>query len=475
MTATDAPLVVPVCFAADFAPDLAEVAAATGGTADSVVAALCAAPLVVARLGFLPGFPYMAGVPAALHLPRRAVPRARVPAGSVAIATDQAGIYPCESPGGWHLVGRTPLLLFDLFRDPPALLAPGQRVQLQAIPPATFAALAEARRPAPPPVEPSDGALQVLAPGLLTTVEDAGRDGHAALGVAPGGAFDRAALRLANALVGNPATAAVLECAGTGPVLVPDRDVVVALVGAPFAAQVNDRPLPPGCAVRLRAGDRLALGAARDGCRAWLAVGGGLAVPPVLGSRSTHRLAGFGGFHGRALRTGDLLPLGVEGAAARECRARLAAGDGRGRRMLAQRFEPTRRLRYRPAAGSPELPAQAWQVAPASDRMGLRLAGAPLPTPPDAGTRPSIPVTRGTIQLPPDGRPIILGADHQLTGGYPVLGTVLAADEGALAQCRAGDTLVLHPVTPAEADAADQLYAATLARSCAALAAGAVP
>lgn len=488
---------LPVCFAAAFSADLADVAAATGLAAEAIPALLAAAPLVVERIGFLPGFPYITGVPDVLHLPRRATPRPRVPAGSVALANGRLGVYPVESPGGWHLIGRTPLRLFDAWRASPSYFVAGASVRVRSITRAEFdafaaaeSARADAERVAAATVAADDGdVLAILVAGPSTTVEDLGRTGWTHVGVAPGGVSDPAAMRLANALVGNPADAAVLEFAMQGPTLVPSRDVTIAITGGDCDASVDGARIRGGRAERVAAGSRLTLGPVHRGLRAWLAVDGGIAVPRVLGSRSTHRLGGFGGLDGRALRKGDRLPL----------------GSPSGRSPSRKRFlDPhlldlpplggTLVLRYRPALHDPAVARPAthdahsaavfddaphvaiadhlWRVHPDSDRMGLRLDGPPLPRSvdaPDPARAPSIPVTFGTIQLPPDGRPIILGADHQTTGGYPVIGTLLEADRSRFAQCRPGDTLRLVPVSAAAADAADAAHRRDLTTASAAL------
>ncbi|WIG55610.1 MAG: Allophanate hydrolase 2 subunit 1 [Rhodanobacteraceae bacterium] len=136
-------MAIPVCYGGDCGPDIDAIAEHAGLVRDEVIARHAAAEYTVAMLGFAPGFPYLLGLDAALHVPRRATPRTRVPAGSVAIGGAQTGIYPCELPGGWHLIGRTPLALFDPRRDPPCLLAPGDRVRFRAIDAGEFARLVE--------------------------------------------------------------------------------------------------------------------------------------------------------------------------------------------------------------------------------------------------------------------------------------------------------------------------------------------
>jgi len=190
---------VPVVYGGAVGPDLEAVAEACGLAADEVVR-LHSEPIYrVFMLGFAPGYPYLGLLPPPLRLPRRASPRVRVPAGSVAIADAFAGIYPQETAGGWHVIGRTPLRLFDPDRTPPSLLSPGDRVRFV---PASDAVLAPG--PHRPAVwMPGRPVFEVLEPGLMTTVQDAGRPGWRRLGVPPSGALDRSALAAANAAVGN--------------------------------------------------------------------------------------------------------------------------------------------------------------------------------------------------------------------------------------------------------------------------------
>ncbi|MFP7724355.1 biotin-dependent carboxyltransferase family protein [Lysobacter sp. D1-1-M9] len=297
--------------------------------------------------------------------------------------------------------------------------------------------------------------LHVLSPGPLTTVQDLGRTGWRHLGVARAGALDPGAAMLANRLVGNRIDAAVLELTLSGPTLRLERPVRVALHGAPVDARFEpiDGPrcaVPGGRPLTLPAGV-LQLKALRDGARAWLAVAGGLDVPRVLGSRSTDLRGGFGGLDGRALRQGDTLAL-------------LAAPSLDVARPEIARWwvdPPTRRagspiIRYVPSSHpcAPVLARTLWQASPDSNRQGLRLDGACVPgAAPDAnaGEQVSAAVAPGTIQLPPDGQPIVLLADAQTVGGYPRLGHVIAVDLPVLAQIRPGEALRFAPCDPTTA------------------------
>lgn len=457
---------IPVVYGGEAGPDLADAAAALGLTPETLAARHAAGTYTVAMLGFAPGFPYLIGLDPALALPRLPTPRTRVPAGSVAIGGAQTGLYPRESPGGWRLIGRTPLRVFDPQREPPALFAPGDRVRFRPVP---ADALAWPADPGPAPfASDEDDALHVLAPGALTTVQDLGRRGWRHLGVGRAGALDPDAAQLANRLVGNPPDAAVLELTLRGPTLAFARPLRIALCGAQVDARFEDaagrstwllghRPveLPPGT---------LHLGPVLGGARAWMAIAGGIDVPPVLGSRSTDLRGGFGGMAGRALRSGDVLPLGE---------SRAPAADAP--HAPAWWIDPCdddedAPVRFVSAwtGDAAALAARAWRVDPRSDRQGVRLAGEALPAAAHDGV--SAPVVPGTIQLPPDGHPILLLADAQTTGGYPVLGHVIAADLPRLAQLRPGDALALLPVDAGTAAAAWRERRARRARLAVAIA-----
>ncbi len=276
--------------------------------------------------------------------------------------------------------------------------------------------------------------VEMARAGLCDLVVDQGRSGYEHLGVPCGGAADPAALAVANTLAGNDATAAGLELAYTGPALRFSQGGTVAIVGAFFAATRSN-----GTAVKwnetlvLEPGEILDLGAAREGCRCWLAFRGGLEVPVVMGSRSTFLPARFGGLEGRVLRHGDVLRLGEVAAAQRLLRAvppadpnenclRVVAGPQAGL------FDD---------AGLAAFFSEPYRVASASDRRGLRLDGTPLSG--ASAELPSQGVLPGAVQVPPNGQPIILGWDGPVTGGYPVIAGVIRADWPRLAQLRPGD------------------------------------
>jgi 5-oxoprolinase (ATP-hydrolysing) subunit C len=289
--------------------------------------------------------------------------------------------------------------------------------------------------------------LTIERAGGLTTIQDAGRRGHHAIGVSVGGAMDDLAFELANRLVGNRRGEAVIEIA-LCPVRVRfEQATTVALAGAPVQATIGNVELPSGWRSGVRQGELLRIDAIRSGMRVYLAVAGGIEVPTLLGSRSTDLKAGFGGLEGRRLRDGDRLAVGpssVDHAAT----PRLGVGVPRWDHAL--RVLPGPELIQFTLASRAELWRGAWTLTPASDKMGLRLHGPALQRNVEASL-PSHAVMPGVIQCPPSGQPIILAADAQTTGGYPRVGVVIRADLWKLAQWRPGTAARLVPVSVADA------------------------
>ena len=294
--------------------------------------------------------------------------------------------------------------------------------------------------------------LRVATGGLQTTVQDLGRPASQRQGVPAGGAMDRIALRVGNVLVGNVEDAAVLEVTLIGPTLSFDHPALVAVTGADLGATVDHEPLPAWHAALVQAGASIRFGPPTRGCRAYIAVAGGIDVPLVFGSRSTYLRAEFGGFDGRALRAGDVLTIGTPTELSHRIAGSLR-GDGP---VSSARWSigPAVRPRYGsdalvhlvPGAHTTALAAESrdrlfssrFRVSASSDRMGYRLDGATLSL-----TSPiemlSEAVAFGTVQLPPGGAPIILMADRQTTGGYPRIGEVASVDLPLVAQLKPGD------------------------------------
>ncbi|WP_298380378.1 biotin-dependent carboxyltransferase family protein [Azospirillum sp.] len=316
-------------------------------------------------------------------------------------------------------------------------------------------------------------AFKVLNPGLLTTVQDLGRPGYFHLGIPMSGAMDRFALRAANLLVGNPEGAAALEAVFMGPQLEFEMDVTVAVTGADLPARVDGVPHPSWTAFPVRAGQVLSFDYLKGGARACIAISGGIDTPPALGSRSTYIIGALGGYHGRALAVGDMVPLGAP-------------------RAVPHGVEVPDSLR-RPAGHSAELRVlpglywhliteeagrnffdDVWKVAPEADRMGYRFRGGrpftfePREQPFGAGSNPSNIVdacySYGSIQVPGGSEPIVLHRDAVSGGGYFTLGAVISADMDLIGQMQPHTSVRFVKVDMEQALAARADEARRLAR-----------
>jgi antagonist of KipI len=425
---------VPALYGGDDGPDLAVVAAERGLSEWEAVRLHSYSEYAVFMLGFTPGFAYLGLVPEALESLRQPTPRVRVPAGSVALAGRLTGIYPVASPGGWRLIARTSLRLFDPLRAEPALFAPGDRVRFVPV-----AELPPVEPASPAPGLPGGAAVEVLDPGLLTSVQDAGRAGHRRIGVAGAGPVDAHGLATANAAVGNPPDAAALECTVAGPTLAFLAPLRFAVSGADLGAVLERAdlgawPVPLGASVLARPGNVLRFTGRHSGCRAYLALRGGIDVPAVLGSRSTDLPSGFGGLAGRALRGGDRIAVQPETGEA----AQPAARPERHARSATVRVVLGPQADHFDAATTARFLSSPWRVGSTSDRVGCRLEGESLRHlgPPEILSDGMVP---GSIQVPPDGQPIVMAADGPTTGGYPKIATVVTADLPVLAQLVPGE------------------------------------
>ena len=438
-------VVIPVQYGGDMGPDLRDVAAFAGVSADEVVARHAGARYRVFMLGFLPGFAYMGTVDETIAMPRQATPRLKVPAGSVGIAGRQTGIYPRESPGGWRLIGRTSVSLFNPHRVPVALLAPGDTVRFVPDKISSSVVSGFSRTSGRPPEGGHYGrSITVLRPGLYTTIQDDGRWGHQASGVPVSGPMDRLSHRVANALVGNEQSAALLEATLVGPEIRIDSNAVLAVAGADLGARLDAEDVPLHRPVRCKAGAVLRFGLRRAGARAYIAFSGGITVAPELGSRATHAHCGLGGVDGRAIAAGDRLPLGQERTLSPwrivSVPPRTVTGGARVRVL------PGPQLDDFPPAALDVLQRTRFTVTSQSDRMGYRLAGGTIPR--VEGREMISDVTfAGALQVPPSGDPILLMSDRQTTGGYPQIATVISADLPIAGQLAPGDWIEFEVCT----------------------------
>lgn len=408
--------------------DLQDVSSLLGISVEEIIDRHTASDFKVAFTGFAPGFAYLSGGDAGLTVPRRSSPRTHVPAGSVAIAGEFSGVYPKASPGGWQLLGRTPVAMFDLGRNPASLLQPGYRVKFRQISKQEFEYLQRSQqtKTAPSTTEIAAPCLEIKAAPLPVLLQDLGRRGKAKLGVSVSGAADRASFRRANRIVGNPVNTPALEIPPTGASFMSLGESVVVICGAAIQAEVKSAcgehiSIRQGQPVALNDGDIVTIAPTPQGMRSYLAARGGFLAPRIIDSVSSDTLAEIG-------------------------TAPLKAGDGVGIRtanngfVVSQDDLPAVQL---PKAGDTvsldvtmgprtdwftkeavqSFLSQDWLVTPQASRVGIRLEGEPLAR---AITMelPSEATLHGAIQVPASGQPVLFLVDHPLTGGYPVIANI---------------------------------------------------
>jgi len=305
-------------------------------------------------------------------------------------------------------------------------------------------------------------AFWVEQAGWFSSIQDLGRTGYEHLGLPAGGVMDPFACRVANRLVGNEDSAAVLEFSGAGPLLWADAPALLALCGGGFTLYVDGMEMPLWTAVRVRAGQRVECRPSPAGFWGVLAISGGWDVPPVLGSRSTFLKAGVGGFQGRLLHSGDWLFSVREGWVPEERAGAMLPASLRPEYSL----EALIRVVLGPQRawfgedGERQFLSATFQVGVQSDRLGYRLTGASVAR--RSGEILSEGMPRGAVQVPPDGNPIVMMADHPTTGGYPKIAGVICADWGRVAQLRPGEGRVRFEAVTL--DQAHQIYRELMAR-----------
>ncbi|MBP2234042.1 KipI family sensor histidine kinase inhibitor [Sinorhizobium kostiense] len=436
--------------------DLEEVSRLTGLSVDEVIQRHTESEFIVAFCGFAPGFGYLIGGDASLHVPRRQTPRTRIPAGAVALAGAFSGVYPQASPGGWQIIGVTPLKMWDTRRDPPALLQPGTRVRFYDLakrPQAATPASSEADSMVEEPADEGDRTTRftVLAAPMPALFQDGGRIGQTGQGVSASGALDQESLKTANRVVGNAAETACLEITLGGFSFESSGRATIALAGAPCPVTVRDRfgssfEAATGQPIPLEAGDVVTFGHPTKGMRCYFAVRGGFEVKPVLGSAATDTLAVVGP---PPVSAGTVLTISepavpMESVSLDEIpMADLpAAGD-----TVTLDIVMGPRTDWFTDEALDQLCNQDWLVTPQSNRVGIRLAGATPLERIDRTELPSEATATGAIQVPHSGQPVLFLADHPLTGGYPVIATVAEHHLDLAGQIPVNATIRFRPIT----------------------------
>jgi KipI family sensor histidine kinase inhibitor len=410
--------------------DLAEVAGIVGVSVDEVVRLHTQSEFVAAFTGFAPGFAYLSGGDPRLAVPRRKSPRTQVPAGAVGLAGEFSGIYPKNSPGGWQLIGRTPIAMFDIDRDPPALLQPGNRVRFRNIAEAGAYEIkpapgAAAKAASSKTVAAGSSAIQIMSVGLPVLFQDLGRSGQAHQGISVSGAADRASFKAANRLVGNAPGTPALEITlgalrfrmqGTG---------VMALTGAPApvtitginGTQVSAAHHAP---IALDDGDVVSIATPASGMRSYLSMRGGFKVAKVIGSAASDTLAQIGP---SPLAAGDVVKVADASAGSLISFDLPSFAMPSVRQTVVLDVVMGPRTDWFTEAAVESFLAQEWSATPQSSRVGIRLSGDALERQ-NPGELPSEATVRGALQVPASGQPVLFLADHPLTGGYPVIANV---------------------------------------------------
>ncbi len=431
--------------------DLGDVAEMLGCTIEEVIQRHTEATYTVAFTGFAPGFAYMTSDDLRFDVPRRKSPRVKIPAGSVAIAGKFGGIYPSDSPGGWQLLGKTPLAMWDTTRERAALLAPGDRVRFRDI--ANGAVIpVSLRKPPVNKVPLQKAGLRVTRADRPALFQDLGRPGLASQGVSESGALDRTSMIEANRCLGNPRDAAVIEVLFGGFAIKADRPVTVAATGAPCPLTIRSAAGGESSAnfaspIALDAGDELVLGIPPEGMMSYLALRGGFDVKPVLGSAATDTLAKVGP---APIGSGDIL-------VAAERRSLAVLQTHAAQRRLPRAGEVVTldivlgpRTDWFTEQGVATLTSQEWDVTPQSSRVGMRLDGTVAIERSDNAELPSEGTALGAIQVPHSGQPVLFLADHPLTGGYPVIGVVASHHLDLAGQIPIGARIRFNPISAFE-------------------------
>lgn len=434
--------------------DLADVAGFLDISMDEVIKRHTEAEYRVAFTGFAPGFAYLSGGHPSFQIPRRQIPRTRIPASAVALAGDFSGVYPFDSPGGWQIIGITPLTMWDIHREEPALLQPGYRVKFTDAGQAAVIHVQSDKTTTKQVNLPRQTActtyLTVKKVGVQAIFQDQGRPGKVQLGVAQSGALDQSAFKAANALVGNATNTGCIEIVYGQCQFQMHGQGLIAVTGAINTVQIQtasgqQHSYSTWQAIAVEDGDVITLASPLAGVRNYLAVRGGFDEKPVLDSVTTDILARVGP---APIVVGD--QLGVMNspymsAVSTEETPLFDLPKKEDVVVLDIVLGP--RTDWFTQAAITQLTAQTWTVTPQSNRIGLRLHGELPLTRLDHKELPSEGTAVGAIQVPASGQPVLFLADHPLTGGYPVIGAVATYHLDLAGQIPIGASIQFNPIT----------------------------
>ena len=437
---------IPVCYNAEYGPDLETLATDKNMDKEELIGLHTGIDYHVHMMGFLPGFAYMASVDESLVSPRRASPRARVEAGSVGVAGRQTGIYPLDSPGGWQIIGRTPLPVYRPCSESPFLLSSGDRVRFYPISEEQFVKIKNNQNIPEDLKQPPSGikVATVLKPGLFSVFQDEGRFGYRNKGVPAGGPADEVAYHLANSMLGNKRNSATLEITMGNFSIELSHDITVCITGC-GAARLDGAEVPLGQRVEALKGQLLEINYTGQGWRSYLAVKGGFDAPLVLGSRCALPAIGIGGL----ISKGQSLYVS-ENTSGIPNKVSVIPGVDSLPDVVPIRFYPGREYFKLSDLDREKLEQNSFCISNRSNRMGIYLEGGSLADS-DMEEMVSTAVTPGVVQLTPNGQLIVLMHDCQTTGGYPRVMQVIKSDLTVLARKKTGSVIQFKKITFDEA------------------------
>jgi KipI family sensor histidine kinase inhibitor len=450
-------ITIPVCYEdQEFAPDLEKVALHAKLSKEEVIKLHSSSDYLIYMMGFLPGFPYLGGMDPRLETPRLETPRTKIPAGSVAIGGAQTGLYPVESPGGWNIIGRTPLRLFDVERKPFFLYEAGDKIRFLPITREEFENfdeslwLAQVAGKSEASIETSDnaadskevyecgGGIKILEPGLLTSIQDSGITGFQKYGIGQSGAMDQTSFALANQICGNEKNAACLETTLAGPSIRFVTACDFAITGAVFEnATLDGMRIEMNKKISAKAGSLLSCGFASKGLRSYIAFSGGLLVPKVFRSSSTNLKSKIGGYMGRKLQADDQLAIGINK------KNPLLVPDNKSTEGFTENKDvllldciKSSQFDFFQEKIVKKFTDSIYTVSAESDRMGIRFTGPGLECGKTDIISDAIPF--GAVQITSAGLPVVMAADRQTTGGYAKIACVKKSAMYRLAQALPG-------------------------------------
>ncbi len=456
---------IPVLYGSEKGIDIEAVAKHNNLSKENVISLHSEPEYLIYMLGFTPGFPYLGGMNKKIATPRLETPRVKIEAGSVGIAGEQTGIYPINSPGGWQIIGQTPIELFNINRKNPILLKSGQYIKFKPINQEEFdkiKAQNEEDKLLYSSYSNTDNynyqskkGFIVRNQGFLTTIQDSGRYQYQAFGVPVSGAMDMYSLSLANILVDNDIDEAVLEATMLGPTIEFTEDNIIAITGANLMPSINGIDISMNTAFLCHKGDILSFKGVKSGSRAYIAFSGGLDVPKVMGSKSTYIKAGIGGYKGRKLEKNDEIgfenpKLSIANLAHRKISVKEKSDNQMSKESLKLRVVMGPQENYFTENGIKSFLSSTYTVSNEFDRMGCRLEGEKIQHVRD-GNIISDGISFGAIQVPSHGTPIVMLADRQTVGGYAKIANVISVDLPKIAQAKAGDKISFEKISIEEA------------------------